>query len=100
MFSTSRLFFPVTLALLAAAGGSVAQGAPPSARQACRPSAEALCRPEVSARNMAGVRACLVRNFDKVSPDCQAAMMAIRDKETSAKAEPATDPAPPASPRR
>ncbi len=93
---TLRLLSPIILALLAATGGAVAQGAPPSARQACRPSAEALCRPEVSARDMAGVRACLVRNFDKVSPDCQAAMKAIRDKQ----ADPNAGPAPPASPRR
>jgi hypothetical protein len=83
------------LALLAAAGGVQAQGAPPpNARQACRASALSLCRPEIGAHDMAGVRACLVRNFDKVSPDCQAAMKAVRDRQGDPDAQAAPGPGP------
>jgi hypothetical protein len=77
-----RFAGPSALTLLALAGGALAQGAPPNPRVACRTSAISLCHPEVSARDMPGVRACLVRNFDKVTPDCQVAMKAQRDRET------------------
>jgi hypothetical protein len=67
--------------------------APPSPRVACRPSAMSLCAIEVKARDCAGVRACLIKNFDKVTPDCQAAMKAAK-----ARGETPADSAPPPKP--
>jgi hypothetical protein len=64
------------LAIVTAAG---AQSPPPaSPRVACRPSAMSLCRTEALAGDRAGVRACLIKNFDKLTPDCQAAMKAAQ----------------------
>ncbi len=84
MLRRKRLAGLITLTMLAPAGGALAQNAPPpNPRQACRSSAISLCHPEISAHDMAGVRACLVRNFDKVTPDCQAAMKAVRDGQAA-----------------
>jgi hypothetical protein len=33
-----------------------------------------LCHDEAVARDRAGVRACLIKNFDKLTPECQASM--------------------------
>ena len=75
--------FPVLSLAIAAlsAGAAVAQTppeAPSPARQACRASAIELCRSEALSGDRTAVRVCLVKNFDKVSPDCQAAMKAMR----------------------
>jgi len=66
------------IVLSLAAGVAVAQTAPAPPRVACRTSAQSLCPNEVKARDRAGVRACLIKNFDKVTPECQAAMKAAR----------------------
>jgi hypothetical protein len=77
---------------LAAAGVATAQTPPPSPRKACRSSAMSLCRDEVKAGVRAGIRACLIRNFDKVTPECQAAMKYAQshggDTEDTAPAKP------------
>ena len=64
--------------LLLAAGVAGAQTPPPSPRQACRSSAMSLCRSEALRRDRDAVRACLIKNFDKVAPECQAAMKAAQ----------------------
>lgn len=78
---------------LAATTALRAQEAPLSPRVACRTSAMTLCRSEAKAGDRAGVRACLIRNFDKVTPECQAAMKAAK-----ARGETANDSAPPPKP--
>ena len=73
---------PCLILAIAALSASVALAqpaeAPSPARQACRASAIELCRAEAFSGDRAAVRACLIKNFDKVSPDCQAAMKAMR----------------------
>ena len=73
------------LLIVAAASPAGAQTALQSARTACRPSALALCHAEAKSGDRAAVRACLIRNFDKVSPDCQAAMKAVQAQLNSDK---------------
>jgi hypothetical protein len=68
--------------------------APSPARQACRASAIALCRAEAFSGDRSAVRACLIKNFDKVSPDCQAAMKAMRAQTQAAGGKPADTPPP------
>jgi len=77
--------------LLIAAGAAGAQTEPQPARVACRSSALSLCRSEAMARDRDAVRACLIKNFDKLSPECQASMKA-------AQARGATDAKPDAAP--
>jgi hypothetical protein len=85
---------PAMVLALAAATAAGAQSAPPSPRQACRSSAESLCHDEVQAKDRAGVRACLIKNFDKVTPDCQAARKAAKARGDAD----AKDSAPPPKP--
>jgi hypothetical protein len=69
---------PAIIVLLAASAAGAQTAAPSSPRQACRSSATSLCHDEVAARDRAAVRACLIKNFDKVTPECQAAMKAAQ----------------------
>ena len=75
------------LLALSAAAQVLAQTPPPSTstREACRSSAMSLCRTEALSGDRAGVRACLINNFDKVTPECQAAMKAAQAKAMAAK---------------
>jgi hypothetical protein len=92
-----QLFASCAVLSAAIAGAAAAQTPPPSAppppRVACRASAESLCPTEVKARDRTAVRACLIKNFDKVTPDCQAAMKAVK-----ARGETPADSAPPPKP--
>ena len=82
-----RLSPSVTFVLtLIAAGGVLAQAVPQSTSLVCRSSALSLCRNEALSGDRAGVKACLIRNFDKVSPECQAAMKAAQAKAAAGKA--------------
>ncbi len=63
------------------AGVALADPPPPAAKAACRSSALALCRDQALAGDRAGVRACLIRNYAKVTPECQAAMKAQQAQE-------------------
>jgi len=78
-----------TLALAAActfaAGLADAQTSPPSAKSACRASAMAFCHTEAANGDKGAIRACLIRNFEKVAPECQAAMKAAQAREMAAK---------------
>ena len=76
------------IVLLIAAGAAGAQTAPASPRQACRSSATSLCRAEVESRDRAAIRACLIKNFDKVTPECQTAMKAAQARGEDAKPDP------------
>jgi hypothetical protein len=78
MPSPVSLAGPAIVLLLVASTAASAQSAPPSPRRACYPSAVSLCKAEVTARDRAAVRACLIKNFDKVTPECQAAMKAVQ----------------------
>jgi hypothetical protein len=69
----------LSVAAVSAASGAIAQGAP-SAREACRTSVMTLCPDEVKAMDRPAIRACLIKNFDKATPDCQAAMKAMASK--------------------
>ena len=42
-------------------------------------SAISLCPTEATARDRPAVQACLVKNWDKVAPDCKAAIKAAHD---------------------
>jgi hypothetical protein len=72
-------------AAIASASGAVAQNAS-SAREACRSSVMTLCPDEVKAMDRPAIRACLIKNFDKATPECQAAMKAMASKEPPAPA--------------
>ena len=92
MHSRASLAVPAFI-LLIAAGTAGAQTEPQPARVACRPSAMSLCHDEVKAGDRAAVRACLIKNFDKVTPECQAAMKAAQARG-GADAQPGTPPSP------
>lgn len=83
---------PALVLALAAATAAGAQSAPQSPRVACRASAMSICASEAKAGDRAGVRACLIKNFDKLTPECQAAMKAAQargmDKGDSAPPKP------------
>jgi hypothetical protein len=83
MRSSAFLAGPAVVLFLAA--GAAAQTAPAPPRVACRSSAQSLCPNEVKAGDRAGVRACLIKNFDKVAPECQAAMKAVQARGMEAK---------------
>ncbi len=59
-----------------AASSAIAQSPPPSPKQACRASAMSLCSAEALSHDRSALRACMIRNFDKLTPDCQAALKA------------------------
>ncbi len=80
----------ICLLALSAATQVLAQTPPPSTRAACRSSAMSLCRTEALSGNRAAVRACMIRNFDKATPECQAAMKAAQTKAMADK--PASEP--------
>jgi hypothetical protein len=84
---------PALVVALAAATAAGAQSAPQPPRVACRTSAMSLCSSEAKARDRVGVRACLIKNFDKLTPECQAAMKAVQ-----ARGEEKQDSAPPPKP--
>jgi hypothetical protein len=44
-----------------------------------------LCHAEAAAGDRAAVRACLIKNFEKVTPECQAAMKAAQAQEQAGK---------------
>ena len=80
------------LLALSAAAQVPAQTPPPSTstREACRSSAMSLCRTEARSGDRAAVRACMIKNFDRATPECQAAMKAAQARAMAAK--PALDP--------
>lgn len=55
-----------------------AQTAPPAAqasvREACMSSIMSLCSTEAMSGDRPAVRACLIKNLDKTTPECQAAV--------------------------
>ena len=62
-------------ALLLTADQAAAQPeAPMAVRMACMSSAQSLCANEIAARDKPAVRACLLKNLDKVSPGCREAI--------------------------
>ena len=75
----------IALTALFAAGGAIAQDGPNPVREACMPSIMTHCRDEAFARDRPAVRACLIKNFEKLSPDCQKAITTAR---AAAKASP------------
>jgi hypothetical protein len=75
MFRSSIPVLFAALAVTALSGAALAQ---PTPSEACRTSALTLCPTEVVARDRPAVRACLVQNWDKVAPDCKAAILAAR----------------------
>ena len=48
-----------------------------AARDACMTSAQSLCPKEAAARDRDAVKACLVKNLDKVTPACATALKAV-----------------------
>jgi hypothetical protein len=74
-------------AFAAVAGAAGAQTTPASTKAACRSSAMALCHAAAVADDKAAIRACLIRNFEKVTPECQAAMKAAQAQGAAARPE-------------
>jgi len=95
MMSPSRFALPIAIAIaIAAAGPTLAQTAAPSPRETCRSSALSLCPTEAMSGDMPGVRACLMKNLAKATPECQAAVKAVQAKMAAAKAASAQPAAP------
>jgi hypothetical protein len=80
MRSRRFLAAPAIVFVLAVASAAAAQSPPASPRVACKSSVDTLCHDEAAANDRAAVRACLVKNFDKATPECQAAMKAMQAK--------------------
>ena len=68
------------LAIAATATSALAQPepapAPSSVREACRSSIMSLCAAEAMSGDRSAIRACLIKNLDKATPECQAAAKA------------------------
>jgi hypothetical protein len=94
MRSPVALAGPAIMVLLVAGAAGAQTAAPPSPRQACRSSAESLCPTEAKARDRTAIRACLIKNFDKVTPECQAAMKAVQARGGADAKPDATPPKP------
>jgi len=82
MSRSFRPAFLTALAIASAGGSALAQPAAPSPREACRASAISLCPAEAAAHDRPAVQACLMRNWDKVAPDCKAAIQAAHDRKS------------------
>ncbi len=67
------------------AGVAQADSPPATPREACRASAISLCPMQAAMRDRDAVRACLIKNLDKASPECQAAVKLARDKMMAAR---------------
>lgn len=73
----------LTVTALLLAWASAAAAAPPDSvvaatRAACKSSAQRLCAMQILAHDRPGVRACLLSNLDKVTPECLTAMKALQ----------------------
>ena len=79
MFRSSVPVLLTALALAVSSSAALAQMSP-SPREACRASAISLCLSEAAARDRPAVQACLVKNWEKVAPDCKAAIKAAHDR--------------------
>ena len=84
MPSLSRFVSSLALATMIASP-VLAQTPAQSPREACRSSAISLCPTEAMSGDMPGVRACLMKNIAKASPECQAAVKAAQAKMAAAK---------------
>jgi hypothetical protein len=67
----------LALALLVALGGVSHAGEPREARRACISSVFKLCPVAALAGDHAGAKACLLRNLEKATPQCQVAVRAV-----------------------
>jgi hypothetical protein len=83
--------YPIRIAALSAAcllnfaGAAGAQPAPNSAvREACMTSIQTLCPTEVAAMDRTAIRACLIKNITKATPECQAAVKAAQAAQSTA----------------
>jgi len=90
LFSISALAFGFALAV----GQASAQGQAPSVREACASSARKLCSAQAMSGDRAGVRACMLKNVDKLSEQCRVALKAAQAERPgeSPAAEPAQKP--------
>ena len=76
--------------LLGLAGAASAQPAPsPAVREACMSSIQTLCPAEMQAMDRPAIRACLIKNISKASPECQAAVKAAQAAQSTPAAAPA-----------
>ena len=77
----------MALALAAVVGlGAFGPAAePPAARTACIPSVLRLCPDAALTGNREGAKRCLLRNLQKASPSCQAAVKAVGDAKDAAR---------------
>jgi hypothetical protein len=56
-----------------------------SVREACMPDIQKFCSPELATFSRDKVRACLIRNIQKTSPECKEAAKAQRDRQRALK---------------
>jgi len=87
--------YPIRIAALGAAcllgfaGAASAQPAPnPAVREACMSSFQTLCPAEVQAMDRPAIRACLIKNITKATPECQAAVKAAQAAQSTPPAAP------------
>ena len=76
-----RLIAMTTLCLALSGGAALAEDAAlasPAQQRICMPSAITLCPIEFAARDRPAVRACLLKNYDKVAPACQAVIKTVQ----------------------
>jgi hypothetical protein len=76
----SRFALPLALVIAASAPALAQTPNAPSPRQACMSSVITLCPTEAAARDRDAVRACLIKNLTKATPECQAAVKAAQAK--------------------
>lgn len=78
--------FAAILLSLALTGPALA--APDPGKKACAAEARKLCPAEMKSMSRKKVEACMIRNVDRTSPTCKAAMLKIKaEREAKARAE-------------
>jgi hypothetical protein len=79
----------MALAGLLVVGSAAAQAPVPGLRETCMPSIKSQCAVEALSGDRAAVRACMIKHFHKLTPECQNAMEAARAAQLAAKSSPA-----------
>ncbi len=83
MTRLSACALALSLSALSLAGAAAAQGAS-DPRIACRSSVMTLCPEEMKTMDRSAIKACLIRNVDKATPECQAALKAAAAAKAAA----------------
>ncbi len=94
-----NLFLAAAMSL--AATVACAQDGPPQGgggpMMACRADVMKLCAKEAEAMDRPGIRACLIKNMDKVSSECHSMMESMKNGNGGPPPMPPAPPAPPSN---